>query len=51
LSSDPNPFLPEPVVGPDNFFSTPNWFLEGLRILADMPCPVPKPDLKFDVSM
>jgi hypothetical protein len=28
LSSDPNAFLPEPVIGPDDSFPrTPDWFL------------------------
>jgi hypothetical protein len=52
LSSDPNLFLPEPVVGPDDSFPTPGWFLHELQIIADSPCPVPaKPDIQFEVSM
>jgi hypothetical protein len=52
LSSDPNPFLPEPVVGPDNSFPTPDFFLEELRTLAETDCLAPmKLDAMFKVSM
>jgi hypothetical protein len=53
LSSGPNAFLPEPVVGPDDSFPTPDcWFLEELRILAETDCRAPtKPDMMFEVSM
>jgi hypothetical protein len=52
LSSDPNAFLPEPVIGPDDSFPTPDWFLEELRILAETDCIAPtKPDIMFEVSM
>jgi hypothetical protein len=52
LSSDPNAFMPEPVIGPDDSFSMPDWFLRELRTLAEAMCPPPtKPDIQFEVSM
>jgi hypothetical protein len=52
LSSNPNAFLPEPVIGPDESFPTPDWFLEELRTLAETDCISPtKPDAMFEVSM
>ena len=50
-SSDPNCFLPEPVIGPDDTFSPPAWFLREIHIIAAEPSPTPtKSSVRFDVS-
>ena len=50
-SSDPNCFLPEPVLGPDDTFSPPSWFLREIHIIAAEPSPTPtKSSVRFDVS-
>jgi hypothetical protein len=51
LPTNPAMFLPEPVTGPDDSFSAPNWFLRELRIIANSPCPVPsKSTVQFEMS-
>jgi hypothetical protein len=51
LSTDPSMFLSEPVIGPDDTFSSPNWFLRELDRIANSPCPTPtKSTVQFDVS-
>jgi hypothetical protein len=44
--------LPEPVIGHDDSFPTPDWFLQELRTLAETDCIAPaKLDIMFEVSM
>jgi hypothetical protein len=51
LETDPAVFLPEPVAGPDDSFSPPDWFLREILVLASTPCPVPaKSTVLFEVS-
>jgi hypothetical protein len=50
-SSDPNCFLPDPIVGPDDTFSPPTWFLREITVIAATPTPTPsKSSVRFDVS-
>jgi hypothetical protein len=50
-SSDPNCFLPEPAVGPDDTFDLPAWLLKEITIIAATPSPTPtKSSVRFDVS-
>ena len=50
-SNDPNCFLPEPLVGPDDTFEPPPWFLRELIALATAPSRTPKKaSVRFDVS-
>ena len=50
-SSDPNCFLPDPVVGPDDTFVPPAWFMKEITIIAASPSTVPtKSSVRFDVS-
>jgi hypothetical protein len=51
-SSDPNCFLPEPAVGPDDTFDPPAWFLKEITIIAATPSPTPtESSVRFDVSI
>jgi len=51
LSSDPNCFLPTPIVGPDDTFRPPPWLLKEITIIAATPSPTPtKSSVRFDVS-
>ena len=34
LPSDPNLFFPDPIVGPDDAFDPPRWFLEAVRSIS-----------------
>jgi hypothetical protein len=51
-SSEPNCFLPDPVIGPDDSFVPPAWFMKEITIIAASPSRVPtKSSVRFDVSM
>jgi hypothetical protein len=50
-SFDPTVFLPAPVVGPDDTFSPPTWFLRKTIVMAATPAPTPtESSVRFDVS-
>ena len=52
ISSDPNCFLPDIILGPDDTFRPPDWFMKEITILAAAPSPAPsKSSVRFDVSM
>ena len=36
-SNDPNCFLPDPIVGPDDTFQPPPWFLKEIKVIAASP--------------
>jgi hypothetical protein len=49
--SDPNCFLPDPIVGPDDTFQPPAWFMRKITIIAATPSIAPaKSSVRFDVS-
>jgi hypothetical protein len=51
LSSAPNYFLPDPMIGPDNNFWPPAWFVKEITIVAATPSPAPsKSSIQFDGS-
>jgi hypothetical protein len=50
LPTDPCAFLPEPLVGPDDFFRPPDSFLASLQKVFNSDVPTPtKPPVRFDV--
>ncbi len=50
--SDPNCFLPEPIVGPDDTFQPPAWFMREVTVVATSPSAAPtKSSVRFDFSM
>ena len=50
-SSDPNSFLPEPVVGPHDIFRPPPWFMNEITKIAQSDSLAPtKSPIRFDVS-
>jgi hypothetical protein len=50
--SDPNCFLPDPVVGPDDTFVPPAWFTKEIAAIAASTPRVPtKSSVRFDVSL
>jgi hypothetical protein len=51
LSPDPNSFTPDPIWGPDDSFTTPNWFLPTVkRVACSAVIPLLMPDVRFDMS-
>jgi hypothetical protein len=51
-SSNPNCFLPERIVGPDDTFQPPAWLMREITIIAATPSIAPtKSSVRFDVSM
>jgi hypothetical protein len=51
FSSDPNCFLPNLVLGPDNTFRPPDWFLRKITMIAAEPSPTPtKSSVRFNLS-
>ena len=50
-SSDPNSFLPEPIVGPHDIFRPPPWFMNEITKIAQSDSLAPtKSPIRFDVS-
>jgi hypothetical protein len=50
-SNDPNCFLPDPIVGPDDTFQPPPWFLKEIKVIAASPLLAPsKSSVRFDAS-
>ena len=49
---NPNCFLPQPIVGPDDTFEPPPWFLRVIIVVAVVPSrpPTNKASDRFDVS-
>ena len=51
-SSDPNYFLPEPIMGPDDHFEPPTCFMKDITIIASSSSLAPtKSSFRFDVSL
>ena len=51
-SADPNCFLLEPIVGPEDIFKLPTWFLKEITIIAASSSLAPtKSSIRFDVSL
>ena len=49
LSGDARPFFPVPILGPDDSFEPPNWFLEAVRGICSTTTKTPtKPPIIFE---
>lgn len=51
LPGDASMFFPEPIVGPNDEFDTPAWFLKAIRGICETPSPIPtKSPIMFEIS-
>jgi hypothetical protein len=51
LSPDPNSFTPDPILGPDDSFTPPDWFLPTVtKVARTAVVPPLKPDVRFDMT-